>query len=53
MNTESFTVYIKKKTFMETFQKMFKQDLILQIMNQAEHYLKKKMKKQINLGQMH
>ena len=35
----------KLKTFKQTLQKMLKQDLILQIMNQKSFYLKKKIRK--------
>ena len=45
MNTEGFIVYIKKKTFMQTLQKMFSQDLIIQIKNKTDHYTKEKIKK--------
>ena len=38
----------KQKTFMQTLQKMLKQDLILQIMNEKDHYLREKKNYQIN-----
>ena len=36
MDTDSFRVYKKQKTFTETFQKMSKQDLIPQIKKQKK-----------------
>ena len=44
MNTGSFIVYIKTETLTLTLQKMLKQDWILQIKNQTDHYLKKKLR---------
>ena len=38
-------VYKKQMVFIKIFQKMLKLDLILQIMNQADHCLKEKIKK--------
>ena len=43
----SFVVYIKQKAFMQILQKILKQDLILQVMNQKD--LDKKIKKIIGL----
>ena len=46
VDTDSFTVYIKKKMiFTKSLQKMLKQDFKLQIFNQTDHFLKDKMKK--------
>ena len=36
---------LKQMIFRKTLQKMLKQDLTLQILNQTEHYLRKKIKK--------
>ena len=44
MNNAVF-VYIKIGDFIKTFQKMLKLDLILQIMNLKDHFLKEKVKK--------
>ena len=33
MNSDSFIVYIKQKTFTQTIQKIFKQNLVVQIKN--------------------
>ena len=38
MNKDSSIIYIKTKILPQILQKMLKQDLILQIMNQANHY---------------
>ena len=42
MDTDSFTVYIKQMIFMKTLHKKLKPDLILQILSQINHCLKKK-----------
>ena len=42
MDTDSFIAYIKQVIFIKTLQKMLKLNLILQIMNQIDHWLKKK-----------
>ena len=48
IDTDSLIVYIKKNMiFIKTLQKMLKVDLILQIMNQIDDCLKKKIKKQL------
>ena len=44
MYTDSFIVYIKQIIFTKTLQQMLKLDLILQIMNQIDHYLKENIK---------
>ena len=50
MDTDGFIVYIKIKTFTQILQKMFRQDLILAIMNQIDRPLPKgKSKKLIGL----
>ena len=49
MDTDSFIIYIKKRIFIETLQKMLKLNSILQIMNQTDHILKEKTKKVIKL----
>ena len=50
MDTDGFIVYIKIKTFTQILQKMFRQDLILAIMNQIDRPLPKgKNKKLIGL----
>ena len=50
MDTDGFIVYIKIKTFIQILQKMFRQDLILAIMNQIDRPLPKgKNKKLIGL----
>ena len=50
MDTDGFIVYIKTKTFTQIWQKMFRQDLILTIMNQIDRPLpKSKNKKLIGL----
>ena len=36
MDKGSFVVYIKQKAFMQILQKLLKQDLILQVMNQKD-----------------
>ena len=41
-------VYKKQMVFIKIFQKMFKLDLILQIMNQVDHCLKEKIKKYLD-----
>ena len=43
MNTGNFIAFKKQRTFTELLQMMMKQDLILQIINQTVHYLKKKL----------
>ena len=50
MNTDTdmgtFSLYtLKQIMFIKTLQKMLKQGLILQIMNQIDHYIKEKRKK--------
>ena len=42
IHTGSFVVYMKRKDIMQTLRNMLKQDLILEIKNQASHYLKEK-----------
>ena len=44
MDTAGFIVYIKQKIFIQRLQKMLKQNLIFQIMNQTNHYLEEKIK---------
>ena len=46
--TGSFVVYMKRKDIMQTLRNMLKQDLILEIKNQASHYLKEKIFKNWN-----
>ena len=49
MDTGSFIAYIKtENTFTESLQKMLKQDLMLQTMNQKDHYVKEKLKKKLD-----
>ena len=48
MDTDSSTVYITRIIFTKILQKMLKQDLTLQIMNQKNHCLKGKIKKQLD-----
>ena len=45
MDTDSFIAYIKQVILIKTLQKMLKLNLILQTMNQIDHWLKKKNKK--------
>ena len=45
MDTYNLILYIKQIKFVKTLQKMFKQGLILQIMNKTIHYLKDEIKK--------
>ena len=45
MDTSSFIVYVKKEDIVKILQKMLKQDLTLQILNNTDHCLKKKIKK--------
>ena len=49
MDTYSFKVNIKTNHIYVELQKMFKQDLILQIMKQIDHYLKDKIRKVVGL----
>ena len=49
MDTDSFIVYIKAEDIYAEISKILKQDLILQIMSQTDHYLKGKNKKVIGL----
>ena len=42
MDKDSFIVYIKLDDIIKILHKMLKQDLILQTMNQIDHYLKEK-----------
>ena len=44
IDTESFIVCKKQTIFIKTLQKMLKLDLILQIMNQIDHFLNEKIK---------
>ena len=45
MDTDSFIVHAKKQMiYIKVLQKLLKQDLILQILNQTEHYLMEKIK---------
>ena len=43
MDTDTFIVYVETETFKQI--KMLKQDLILPIISQIQHYLKEKKKK--------
>ena len=45
INTDNFIVYIKQMIFIKILQKILKLNLILQIMNQIDHYQKEKIKK--------
>ena len=45
MNTDSFKFYIETEDIYVDMQKMLIQDLIFQIMNNTNHYLKEKIKK--------
>ena len=45
MDTSSFIVYVKKEDIVKILQKILKQDLTLQILNNTDHCLKKKIKK--------
>ena len=45
MDTDSFIVYIKADGIQKTLHEMLKIDLVLQIMNQIDHYLNVKIKK--------
>ena len=45
MDTDSFMVYIKAKTFTQTLQRMLELDLKLQITTETDHYVKDKIKK--------
>ena len=45
MDTDSFIVHIKQKIFIKILQKMLKQDLTLQILNQTNNCLKEKIRK--------
>ena len=45
IDTDSFIVHVKQKIFIKILQKMLQQDLTLQILNQTNHCLKKKVKK--------
>ena len=45
MDTDSFIVHVKTEDIIKLLQKMLKQGLTLQIMNQADHCLKEKTKK--------
>ena len=45
MDRDSFIVYAKQMIFTKILQKMLKKYLPLQIMKQADQYLKKKIKK--------
>ena len=47
MDRDSLIVYIKPEKIFETLQKMLNKDLILQIMNKTDHYLKEKNKEVI------
>ena len=49
MDKDSFIVYIKTDDIIKKLQKMLRIDLILQIINQTDHYLKEKNKKVIGL----
>lgn len=42
----------QEETFPQTLQKLLKQDLILQIGNQTDHYLDKKVRKLLNFQKM-
>ena len=42
MDKDSFIVYIKLDDIIKILHKMLKQDLILQTMNQIDHYLKER-----------
>ena len=44
INTDNFIVYIKQMIFIKILQKILKLNLILQIMNQIDHYQKGKIK---------
>ena len=44
INTDNFIVYIKQMIFIKILQKILKLNLILQIMNQIDHYQKRKIK---------
>ena len=44
MDTDSFMVYIKAKTFTQTLQRMLELDLKLQITTETDHYVKDKIK---------
>ena len=48
MDTDSFITYIKRKIFLQILRQILKQDIILQIMNQTDHYLKEKTYKEKN-----
>ena len=45
MDTDSFIVCIKQKIFIQTFQKLLRRNLILQIINFEDHCLKERKKK--------
>ena len=47
-DTAGFIVYIKQKIFMQRLQKMLKQNLIFQIMNQTNYQLEEKIKQQLD-----
>ena len=49
MNTYCFIVYILLEDIYLDIAKMLKKDLIIQIMNHTDHYLKEKKKKTIGL----
>lgn len=49
MDTDSFIVCIKQKIFIQTFQKILRRNLILQIINFEDHCLKERKKKVIAL----
>ena len=44
MDTDSFNIFIKTESFYKILQMMLKKDLIHQVMNAIDHYLKQKIK---------